>query len=151
MLQLAEKRDVQSATTAAKRQRQRRRPRRGDDEIMEIAKVAEQQHQLDREDGRGEQIVLKGTGRAIQKVLELGLWFQQREDEYVVRLKTGSVAAVDDIEVTEGAAEGEEVIDGMDDVQQHEMNSEGNAVHEEGIPETQIRYTSSLEVSVRRR
>ena len=40
--------------------------------------------------------MLKGTGKAISKVMELGLWFQQRE-EYVVRLRTGSVGAIDDV------------------------------------------------------
>ncbi len=44
--------------------------------------------------------MLKGTGKAIDKVLKLALWFQQRE-EYAVVLKTGSVAAIDDIEINE--------------------------------------------------
>ena len=48
-----------------------------------------------------EEVMLKATGKAIQKCLELGLWFQQRE-EYRVRLETRSVAAIDDISVDEG-------------------------------------------------
>ena len=47
-----------------------------------------------------EEVMLKATGKAIQKCLELGLWFQQRE-EYRVRLETRSVAAIDDIAVNE--------------------------------------------------
>ena len=43
-----------------------------------------------------EAVVLKGTNRAIEKVLELGLYFQ-RQDDCMVRLKTGSVGVVDDI------------------------------------------------------
>ncbi|KAJ8116048.1 hypothetical protein ONZ43_g4527 [Nemania bipapillata] len=43
----------------------------------------------------GEVLVL-GTGRAIQKVTEVALFFQKQPD-CIVQLRTGSVAAVDDI------------------------------------------------------
>ncbi|KAI2632944.1 Rpp20 subunit of nuclear RNase MRP and P-domain-containing protein [Xylaria nigripes] len=43
----------------------------------------------------GEVIVL-GTGRAIQKVTEVALFFQKQPD-CIVQLRTGSVAAVDDL------------------------------------------------------
>jgi ribonuclease P/MRP protein subunit POP7 len=43
----------------------------------------------------GEVLVL-GTGRAIQKVTEVALFFQKQPD-CIVRLRTGSVAAVDDV------------------------------------------------------
>ncbi|KAI8632715.1 Rpp20 subunit of nuclear RNase MRP and P-domain-containing protein [Xylariaceae sp. FL1651] len=43
----------------------------------------------------GEVLVL-GTGRAIQKVVEVALFFQKQPD-CIVQLRTGSVAAVDDV------------------------------------------------------
>ncbi|KAI0204179.1 Rpp20 subunit of nuclear RNase MRP and P-domain-containing protein [Astrocystis sublimbata] len=43
----------------------------------------------------GEVLVL-GTGRAIQKVAEVALFFQKQQD-CIVQLRTGSVAAVDDL------------------------------------------------------
>ena len=57
---------------------------------------------------RTEEVVLKGTNRAIDKVLQLGLFFQGQGD-VKVRIGTGSVGVVDDIEVEEGGAEEEEV------------------------------------------
>ena len=116
LLHLSDKRLVQSATTLAKQNKRRASGKRkrgagDDDEILDIAETVEKQKRL-RKSGKGaegaegdeglEEVVLKGTGKAIQKVMELGLWFQQR-DEYVVRLKTSSVAAIDDISVDESS------------------------------------------------
>ncbi|KAI0913398.1 Rpp20 subunit of nuclear RNase MRP and P-domain-containing protein [Ustulina deusta] len=42
------------------------------------------------------EVVVLGTGRAIQKVTEVALFFQKQPD-CVVQLRTGSVAAVDDV------------------------------------------------------
>ena len=39
--------------------------------------------------------------KAIERILQLGLWFQQREDQYRMELRTGSVAAIDDISIDE--------------------------------------------------
>ena len=75
-----------------------------------------------------EAVVLKGTNRAIEKVLELGLYFQ-RQDDCMVRLRTGSVSVVDDI------------------VQEEE---EGGVEEGEGeeLPESRIRKISVVEVAV---
>lgn len=88
---------MQSATTHAKHDK---RAKGEQDEILEVAKRVEEEKKDRQIDGSGEDgvVILKGTGKAIQKVMELGLWFQQRE-EYVVRLRTGSVGAIDDIVV----------------------------------------------------
>jgi len=54
--------------------------------------------------GGAEQVVMKGTGKAIEKVLALGVWFQGLEG-VEVRVRTSSVGAVDDVvgeEVEEG-------------------------------------------------
>ncbi|KAI1761501.1 Rpp20 subunit of nuclear RNase MRP and P-domain-containing protein [Hypoxylon sp. FL1150] len=49
------------------------------------------------------EIVVLGTGHAIQRVLEVALFFQKQAD-CIVQLKTGSVGAVDDV-VEEGDEE----------------------------------------------
>ena len=41
-------------------------------------------------------MILKATGKAIEKLLRLTIWFQEQED-LTVRVRTGSVGAVDDV------------------------------------------------------
>lgn len=56
---------------------------------------------LDEEKKGDEEVVVKGTGRAIERVLEIGL-FLMGEDDLRVQLRTGSVGAVDDLVVEDG-------------------------------------------------
>ncbi|OSS44526.1 hypothetical protein B5807_10881 [Epicoccum nigrum] len=79
--------------------------------------------------GSSEMVRLKATGRAIPRALELGLKFQGEAD-CVVRVETGSVRAVDDVEVREG--EGGGGVDG----------------EEEEVPETRIRTLSTVTVCI---
>ncbi|KAI6859850.1 hypothetical protein KC338_g7179 [Hortaea werneckii] len=117
LLRLSDKRLVQSATTLARHKGQngRKRKRQDDDATDEIGDIARQVESAkakrkvggltagdDEVEGAGEEVLLKGTGKAIPKVMEMGCWFQQRR-EYMVTVRTGSVAAVDDIDVPEGA------------------------------------------------
>ena len=81
---------------------------------------------LKAKDKGAEEVVLKATGRAIERVLELGLYFQGQPD-CVIRIRTGGVGVVDDI--VEGDREGDK---------------EG----EEELPETRVRKTSVVEVAV---
>jgi ribonuclease P/MRP protein subunit POP7 len=207
LLHLADKRLVQSATTLAKSGKGHahgKRKRGGEeDEILDIAETVERLKKKGRKDGTakgdgseggGEEVVLRATGKAIQKCLELGLWFQQRE-EYAVRLVTGSVGAIDDIAVEEepgGAVEGEvgeseaqaptamnigeDAAAGADDDADVEKDLNPGQVSDDlnrdkgygtggkqpsstdrveggrvAIPESRLRYTSSLEVYVRLR
>jgi ribonuclease P/MRP protein subunit POP7 len=46
---------------------------------------------------RQEKVFIKATGRAIEKALALGGWFQEKAQEYEVGIRTGSVCVVDDI------------------------------------------------------
>ncbi|KAI0835458.1 Rpp20 subunit of nuclear RNase MRP and P-domain-containing protein [Hypoxylon sp. FL0890] len=71
------------------------------------------------------EVVVLGTGRAIQKVTEVALFFQKQAD-CIVQLRTGSVGAVDDV-----IQEGEE-----------EWGGEG---------EERVRMMSSLEASIKLR
>ncbi|KAK3658336.1 hypothetical protein LTR56_001747 [Elasticomyces elasticus] len=115
LLHLSEKRAIQSATTVVKQQG-RKRKRGQEDEVLGIAKQVEKAKAKarrggdggdDDEDAAGEAVLIKGTGRAIEKALEMASWFQQKP-EYLVVLKTGSVGAIDDVEVEEDDNEGEE-------------------------------------------
>lgn len=170
----------------------RKRPgkEREEDEILETAENVERmkKRKMGKDSAVGmEEVMLKGTGKAVQKCLELGLWFQQRE-EYSVRLETKSVAAIDDIEVDEdggleiGEGDGNENGDGKLDPDDTTASASDEAVDKidmdpktagggndqaqasskkskkkieksqeidvGDIPETRIRYLSSLEVFV---
>lgn len=56
----------------------------------------------------GAKVVLRGCGRAIERAVAVGKWFEEGERgvRYVVEVKTGSVVVVDDIEVDEDEEEG---------------------------------------------
>jgi ribonuclease P/MRP protein subunit POP7 len=88
------------------------------------------------EERKREEVVVKGTGKAVEKVLRVGLFFHGQED-VVVRLRTGSVGAVDDVCVKEG----EEGGDG-----EREDDEEGEG--EDEVPEARVRRTSMLEVGI---
>lgn len=110
-----------------------------------------------------EEVILKATNRAIEKALGLGVFFQGQGDVRV-RLRTGSVGAVDDIVVEEkrtarkgkkgspGRKENEgetagagENADGKDEVNEEMGNMEADDAI---LPETQIRKVSVLEVGI---
>ncbi|KAL8680604.1 MAG: hypothetical protein Q9186_003196 [Xanthomendoza sp. 1 TL-2023] len=114
-----------------------------------------------------EEVFLKATNRAIEKALELGVFFQGQEDVRV-RLRTGSAGAVDDVVVVEerrkggngvrgkkkkggqgveGSGAGEDGEEGKEEVHQEMQKAEAEA-EEEDIPETQIRKVSVLEIGI---
>ncbi|KAJ5247828.1 hypothetical protein N7468_002811 [Penicillium chermesinum] len=55
--------------------------------LAELAKAADKR----------EEILIKATGRAIEKALNVGKWFEEKDTEYSVRVTTGSVLVVDDV------------------------------------------------------
>jgi len=126
----AEKRSAQSASAQVSSSRPKYSSA-GNDEISDIEKVAAvmaaNKHERD-------EVILKATGKAIAKALSLGVWFQQRE-EYAVRIETGTVGAIDDIVPPEDAA-GEE--------EDREMKDDG----QEDIPESRIRFASTIQIFV---
>lgn len=175
LLQRADKRLVQAATTRAKQHDPRGRKRRGgdrdEDEVLGIAEEVERlknegkRQKRQRKDGPedeeadavGEEILLKGTGKAIAKVLDLASWFQQRSDVYTIRLRTGSVGAVDDISPGEQADVEMSLGDDDTDVDRpaggHQKKSakpqkEQRNNETQPLPETRIRQTSVLEVAI---
>lgn len=82
-----------------------------------------------------EEVVLKATNRAIQRVLGLALYFQGQED-CRIRLRTGTVGVVDDIVVNDVSADPNEV-----DL----ANVEGD---DEELPESRIRKATVVEVAI---
>ena len=93
LLRQAEKRATASVDHANARKRNQQRlalvvPRGGEEE---------QQKQK-------EEVFVKATGRAMEKALAVGRWFEEKGgEEYAVRVSTGSVLVVDDVEEDEGA------------------------------------------------
>lgn len=153
-LHLADKRDVQAATTQAQKNKRKRRRDDEEDEVVAIARGVEEGREKKRRvaGASGEQVLVKGTGKAVGKVMEIGAWFLQR-DEFDVRIKTGSVGAVDDVEVAEGGEEGEHAGEDKMDVDQDEAvakkSGDGEAEKDvEAVSGARIRYLSVLEVAV---
>jgi ribonuclease P/MRP protein subunit POP7 len=164
LLRLADKRDVQTATThAQKNKRKRRRDDDGaEDEVVAVARGVEEERERKRRAGgvSGEEVLVKGTGKAVSKVMEVGAWFLQRESEFVVRIRTGSVGAVDDVEVPEGPEGGDEDGGEKMDVDQAQSGAEsekptmdgddaaGKEKEAEAVSGARVRYLSVLEVTV---
>ena len=99
-----------------------------------------------------EEVVLKATNRAIEKALGLGLFFQGQED-LVVRLRTGTVGAVDDIVEKEAGVGKPRRKDKKKGKEEKRGGGKGDTeVKQEAegqeLPETQIRKVSVLEVAI---
>ena len=102
-----DKREMQSALARSKRQGSRGYPSTPADEERE-------------------KIFVKATGKVIDRALNLALFLQQ-QDEYMVRIRTDTVDAIDDI-----------ILD----------DDEGDQNDARELPESRVRHTSMLEVAV---
>ncbi|KAI5295671.1 phosphatidylethanolamine N-methyltransferase [Ascosphaera acerosa] len=104
-------------------------------------------------------VYVKATGRAIEKVVNIGKWFGERS-EYTVTTKTGSVLVVDDI-VEVQAADGQDSQSElqqqqttMGKAQQQQKNNGGSkkrklAVDEDGeLLESRTRYVNSIKLTI---
>ena len=94
-----------------------------------------------------EVVFLKGMGKAIDKTLQLGLYFQGQKD-LKIRVKTGTVEVVDD--VVEGEKDGEGDVDKEKEGEKVGDKAVGDKmdVDEEEVPDTQVRMTSMVEIAV---
>jgi len=167
LLVQVEKRDAQAATAQVERDKGRGKRKRDDAaDIEQVASlVAQKKLNMDKEAGStpGE-VVLKATGKAIEKALSLGLWFQQR-DEYAVTIRTSSVGAIDDIIAKDGsddeatAAEpvaDDSLTDTFTEDRGQKVNEEGSSLNreppeelpEQAVPESRIRFASVIEIYV---
>ncbi|KAI9041158.1 ribonuclease P subunit p20 family protein [Aspergillus affinis] len=82
LLRQAEKRATASVDLSNSKLRDRQR----------LAQLAQSWEQISKEE-----VFVKATGRAMEKALSVGRWFEERGGEYTVRVKTGSVLVVDDV------------------------------------------------------
>jgi len=111
------------------------RRKAGGDRIL--AQAMEEIERAESRKGEGEEVLVKGTGKAIEKVMGVaGFFWENAVTEGVrVRLGTGSVWAVDDVEV------------GYGDVREGgEMDVDGK--EEDDVPDTRVRQVSVLEVRI---
>ena len=81
-----------------------------------------------------EEVTLKATNRAIEKVLGLALFFQG-QDDCRVQLRTGTVGVVDDIELSDLQGDCDEA-------------SHAKGDQEEEFPESRIRKVTVVEVAI---
>lgn len=108
-------------------------------------------------EGNKEVVIVKATGKAIDKALGLAL-FLQEQSEYVIDIRTSSVAAIDDIEVNLTSTSGPLATfeNETENVEETELNqphtSNGLDADSHGdVPESRIRYTSVVELHIRSR
>jgi ribonuclease P/MRP protein subunit POP7 len=96
---------------------------------------------------RDEEVLVKGTGKAIEKVLRIACYWLGQEGVKVV-VRTGSVGAVDDVVETE--RKGKKILE----KDEPEDAMEGVVCEEEGdnvVEESRIRRVSYVEVAIRLR
>ncbi|KAL3477758.1 Rpp20 subunit of nuclear RNase MRP and P-domain-containing protein [Aspergillus californicus] len=100
LLQHSEKRATASVGTSANN-KPRSTQQQQQDLLAALAR-GEEREQLSKEE-----VFVKATGRAMNTALKVGRWFESsgREAEYKVRVRTGSVLVVDDVEEDESDKE----------------------------------------------
>lgn len=137
LLDVVDKRESQSALDKARR----KGGKPGGGTKHELDEAAKIMAANGKDKSREGEVVMKGTGKAIEKTLGLGLFFQQR-DEYSVTIQTSSVGAIDDIVEKESS---------QDDKEQEVATSEDVTMagpELESMPPSRIRYASVVEVFV---
>jgi ribonuclease P/MRP protein subunit POP7 len=104
-----------------------------------------------------EEIFVKATGKAIEKALNVGKWFEEKEAEYAVRVITGSVLVVDDVVEDEEKKEAElrkqqrqakAPADGKKDSANKRKREVANESDHEELPETRTRWIKKVEVAI---
>ncbi|RAK92440.1 hypothetical protein BO79DRAFT_235693 [Aspergillus costaricaensis CBS 115574] len=131
------------------------------DRKNQIAQLAQSNEAL-----KKEEVFVKATGRAMERALKVGKWFEARGEEYTVSVKTGSVLVVDDVvedeEERKKAVEESERLkkeveeaklkDGNGDLSKSALRKRKRAVArlegEEELPETRTRWVNMVEVAV---
>lgn len=125
--------------------------------FAELAKTAEER----------EEVFVKATGKAIEKALNVGKWFEEKAAEYSVRVNTGSVIVVDDVVEDEEKKERElkkqqrqeQKQDGKDDSTSAQGQASKNGSKERKreplsatgdgeLPESRTRWIKMVEVAV---
>ncbi|PYH87482.1 hypothetical protein BO71DRAFT_436671 [Aspergillus ellipticus CBS 707.79] len=104
-----------------------------------------------KEEGEVKEVVfVKATGRAMERALKVGKWFEAggREKEFGVRVETGCVLVVDDLDLEgQGGGEEEEEGEGLEGKGGKEGGEEEEEEEEE-VPETRTRWVNTVQVAV---
>lgn len=112
---------------------------------QKLAQIARGQDEL-----RTEEVFVKATGRAIEKALGVGRWFEQRGDEYAVRVNTGSVLVVDDVEEDEDPKR--KALEEAERSQQQQQGVAGGTAGEDGATaDSQTEMTVSKSAAKKRK
>lgn len=92
-----------------------------------------------------DEVLVKGTGKAITKVLDIAGWLQDRgaQEGVRVRLETGSWWAVDDVEIDEPDIQDKMDVDGQGKSAGQEEQEE-----QEEVPDSRARSVSVLTLRV---
>ncbi|KAI5302353.1 exosome non-catalytic core subunit rrp40 [Ascosphaera pollenicola] len=95
-----------------------------------------------------EPVYVKATGRAIEKVVNMGKWFEERS-EYTINTTTGSVLVVDDIVEDEKAVEDSAASSDKALKKSSKKKARKLAVDEDGeLLESRTRYINTIELAV---
>ncbi|PWY73884.1 hypothetical protein BO94DRAFT_568880 [Aspergillus sclerotioniger CBS 115572] len=113
----------------------------------QIAALAKSQEAL-----KKEEVFVKATGRAMERALKVGKWFEgeERKEEYCVRVKTGSVVVVDDVGDMEERKERlkREIEEGGLSKAAVRKRKRDVARIEGEVPESRTRWVNMVEVAV---
>lgn len=104
-----------------------------------------------------EEVYIKATGRAIEKAMNIGKWFEAK-DEYTTKVNTGSVLVVDDIledeekkqTLKERAASHSNNPDSKDSVVPSKKRKRRNAELNDDfdLPDSRTRWVNVVEIAV---
>ena len=98
----------------------------------------------------GGKVIFRGAGRAINRTLELGLYFTGQEG-IAVKVETGTTFAVDDLEVLEDdgmvGVEGEKTNEEAAEEEKKEVGEE-EVKNEAEVPETRLRKLGYVQVVI---
>lgn len=105
-------------------------------------------------EGNKEVVIVKATGKAIDKALGLAL-FLQEQSEYVIDIRTSSVVTIDDIEPSlmsnsESPATFENETGNVEETELNQPDAPSGLdtdTHAD-VPESRIRYTSVVELHI---
>lgn len=89
---------------------------------------------------KGEAVYVRATGKAIEKLMGIALFFQEKP-EYKTQIKTGTVDAIDDLELPPTRRKEDESEDKV-------ATEEGVGSKEEDVFQTRVRQLSMLEVAI---
>ncbi|EFQ97500.1 hypothetical protein MGYG_00540 [Nannizzia gypsea CBS 118893] len=111
---------------------------------------------------RKEPVFIKATGRAIDKAMKVGKWFDEK-DGFTTKVKTGTVMVVDDIVRDEVVEDEERPIDGAQETDDPEdaASKVGAAARKQGrnngkpdnedgsdLPDSRTRWVNMVEITV---